>query len=92
MRETPVLKIIGLLEKNGAQVSYSDPYVPEFVHNERTYKSIEINPETLRNSDLVIIATDHGKFDYDLVYKYSPLILDTRNALKNIRDPKIFRL
>jgi UDP-N-acetyl-D-glucosamine dehydrogenase len=92
MRETPVLKIIRLLEKNGAQVSYSDPYVPKFVHNEKTYKSVEINTETLRNSDLVIITTDHGKFDYNLIYKYSPLILDTRNALKNIRDPRIFRL
>jgi UDP-N-acetyl-D-glucosamine dehydrogenase len=92
MRETPVLKIIGLLEKNGAQVFYSDPYVPEFVHNERTYKSVEINSETLRSFDLVIIATDHEKFDYHLIYKYSPLILDTRNALKNIRDPRIFRL
>ncbi len=92
MRETPVLKIIGLLEKNGARVSYSDPYVPEFAHNGKNYKSKRITPETLQSFDLVIITTDHGKFDYNLIYKYSPLILDTRNALKNIRDPKIFRL
>jgi UDP-N-acetyl-D-glucosamine dehydrogenase len=92
MRESPVLKIISLLEKSGAKVSYSDPYIPEFIHNGKTYKSIEINDENLKNSDIVIITTDHEKFDYELIYKYSPLILDTRNALKNIKDPKVHKL
>ncbi|MDN5332060.1 MAG: UDP-N-acetyl-D-glucosamine dehydrogenase [Tepidanaerobacteraceae bacterium] len=92
MRESPVLKIIGLLEKNGAKVTYSDPYVPEFAHNEKLYKSVEINAETLQSSDLVMITTDHEKFDYELIYRRSPAILDTRNALKDIKDPKIFKL
>ncbi|MCF6096384.1 nucleotide sugar dehydrogenase [Thermovorax subterraneus] len=92
MRESPVLKMIGLLEKSGAKVTYSDPYVPEFIHNGKLYKSVEINNENLQSSDLVMITTDHEKFDYELIYRYSPLILDTRNALRNIKDPKIFKL
>ncbi|MCG0274838.1 MAG: nucleotide sugar dehydrogenase [Thermosediminibacteraceae bacterium] len=92
IRESPVLKIIGLLEKNGAKIAYSDPYVLEFVYNGKHYKSVEINNTTLQSSDLVMITTDHEKFDYELIYRYSPLILDTRNALRNIKDPKIYKL
>jgi len=92
IRESPVLKIMGLLEKNGAEVAYSDPYVPEFVYNGKHYKSVELNKTILQSSDLVMITTDHEKFDYDFIYGYSPLILDTRNALRNIKDPKIFKL
>jgi len=92
MRESPVLKIIGLLEKSGANVSYSDPYVPEFVHNEKLYRSVELNEDILKSSDLVMITTDHGKFDYELIYRCSSAILDTRNALKDIKDSKIFKL
>lgn len=92
IRESPVLKIISLLEKNGAKVAYSDPYVPEFVYNGKHYKSVDINDTTLQSGDLVMITTDHEKFDYELIYRYSPLILDTRNAFRNIKDPKIFKL
>lgn len=92
MRESPVLKIISMLERNGVQVSYSDPYVSEFIHDGKIYKSEQVNPAILRNSDLVIVATDHEKFDYELIHEHSPLILDTRNALKNIKSQKIFKL
>ncbi|MFQ6083048.1 MAG: nucleotide sugar dehydrogenase [Candidatus Aminicenantia bacterium] len=88
-RESPSLKIIDLLIKNGAKVSYHDPYVPES-HGHRKYphlklKSVELNRETLKKADCVIIATDHSVFDYQWLVKNSSLIIDTRNAIKEKR-------
>ncbi|MGB9975633.1 nucleotide sugar dehydrogenase [Thermovenabulum sp.] len=92
MRETPVLKIIEELENYKADIEVSDPYIKEFKHKEKTYKSVEITEELLKQKDLVIITTDHTNFDYELILKSSNLILDTRNAYKGKENPKIYKL
>ena len=85
MRESPSLVILNNLEKLGAQLSYSDPHVPKFP-NLRKYSfnlnSIEISQERLSSFDIVVLATDHDLFDYDLILKHSKLIVDTRGKYR----------
>ncbi len=88
-RESPSLKIISLFQKKGAKVSYNDPYVPHVIGH-REYpglelKSVPLTKALLKKSDAVVIATDHTAYDYDLIVKSAPLVIDTRNAIKRPR-------
>jgi UDP-N-acetyl-D-glucosamine dehydrogenase len=89
LRESPALDIIELLERRGASVTYSDPYVPEFSHAHLSLKSIAPEEAT---ADCAVIVTDHKVFDYPAIVKRFPLIVDTRNALKGMNDERIVRL
>lgn len=88
-RESPSLKIISLLQKKGAIVSYNDPYVPQsFGHRDYPglkLKSVRLSEEKLKEFDAVVIATDHSRYDYDWIVKNSFLVIDTRNAIKKRR-------
>jgi UDP-N-acetyl-D-glucosamine dehydrogenase len=92
LRESPALTIIELLQKDGAQVSYHDPYFP-FIGKGRKYdlqmKRTEL--ENLGQYDCVLIVTDHSDYDYCRIVQESKLVVDTRNATKGIQDPKIVR-
>ncbi|MDD3653311.1 MAG: nucleotide sugar dehydrogenase [Desulfotomaculaceae bacterium] len=91
VRETPALKIINNLQKNQAEVVYHDPYVPEFqVAGEHgsCIKSIDLNEEELARADCILIITDHSCFDYQWIADHARLILDTRNATKNVQRGK----
>jgi UDP-N-acetyl-D-glucosamine dehydrogenase len=92
LRESPALTIIELLQKEGAQVSYNDPYIP-FVGKGRKYnlqmKSTDL--QNLREYDYVLIVTDHSSYDYAKIVDQAQLIVDTRNATKAITNPKIVR-
>ncbi|MBS4024182.1 MAG: nucleotide sugar dehydrogenase [Clostridia bacterium] len=68
-RESPVLKIIELLEKRGANVIYSDPMIPAFKYKVISYEGVELTREKLENTDIVVITTDHTDFDYVPVTK-----------------------
>jgi len=85
-RESPSLKIISLLEKQGARVSYNDPFVQETTkHREYpglSLKSVALTKKRLQTSDAVIIATDHSVYDYEWIVKNSSLVIDTRNVIK----------
>jgi UDP-N-acetyl-D-glucosamine dehydrogenase len=89
LRESPALDIIELLERRGATVSYSDPYVPEFTHAHLHLTSIEPRDAS---ADCAVIVTDHKVFDYPAIVTGFPLIVDTRNALKGMTDDRIVRL
>lgn len=81
MRESPSVIIMEKLQKLGAHVSYSDPHVPTFPQMREHHfnlSSVTINPENLENYDSVILATDHDKFDYDMIKQHSKLIIDCR--------------
>ena len=86
-RESPALKIIELLLKKGAEVVYNDPHVPE-TSGHRNYdfamKSEDLTEELLCSVDVVIIATDHTAYDYEWIVEHSRLVVDTRNATKNV--------
>ena len=88
-RESPSLKLIELLKGRGAEVSYHDPYVP-VCRGHRHYpdlelKSVPMTDEFLRSVDCVLIATDHSNVDYGRVVALAPLVVDTRNAAKNVQ-------
>jgi UDP-N-acetyl-D-glucosamine dehydrogenase len=90
MRESPALDILLLLAKRGGKLSYSDPHVPVLRLDALV---LEASPEeAAADADCVVIITDHTAFDYDALVNRSSLIVDSRNALKNRKSPKIVRL
>jgi UDP-N-acetyl-D-glucosamine dehydrogenase len=92
LRESPALTIFELLQKEGAEVSYNDPYFP-FVGRGRKYDlQMKCAPLTkLEEYDCVVIVTDHSDYDYARIVRESKLVVDTRNATKGIESPKIIR-
>ena len=91
VRESPGLDIWHLLRQRGAEVTYSDPYVPSVSFDGAKMTSIDLN-KAAAEADCCVIVTDHVKFDYPSLIKSAKLIVDTRNALKKFDDPKIIRL
>ncbi|MBB3870144.1 nucleotide sugar dehydrogenase [Parageobacillus toebii NBRC 107807] len=87
VRESPVLKILELLEQHGAEFTVVDPYVPSFRACNRVIETVELTPELLQQSDVVLVTTDHSNFDYEMIAQNSPVIFDTRNALKDVEKP-----
>jgi UDP-N-acetyl-D-glucosamine dehydrogenase len=93
VRESPALDIIHLLEKRGAAVSYSDPFVPRLRADNILSKDMtSVDPlMAAAAADCVVIVTDHGAFDYRCLVERARLIVDTRNALKGLTSDKIVR-
>jgi len=83
-RESPAIEIMRLLAEKGAEVSYIDPYVPTLEIDIEKYCSLELNPATLEQFDCAAIVADHSCFDYDMIVKHSKLVVDTRNATRNV--------
>jgi UDP-N-acetyl-D-glucosamine dehydrogenase len=90
LRESPALTIIELLQKDGAEVSYHDPYFP-FIGRGRKYdlqmKCAEL--KDLGKYDCVLIVTDHSDYDYGQIVDEAELVVDTRNATRGIKSGKI---
>ena len=84
-RESPAIRVIDILENNGAKVSYFDPYVFEYVEKGHTHQGLKLlTEEILKKADLVIVTTAHTNVDYFLVQKYAQFVFDTKNAMKHI--------
>lgn len=100
-RESAAYDIIPNLMRKGAQVDYYDPFVKELIIGENNYlinncepikmASINYNPETLKNYDLVLILTDHSNIDYGQLAQNANLVADTRNAIKSRAHKNVFR-
>ena len=90
LRESPSLTIIELLQKDGVQVSYNDPYFPTVGKGRKYDLQMKCAPlENLGQYDCVLIITDHSDYDYAAIVRESQLVVDTRNATRNIKSPKI---
>jgi UDP-N-acetyl-D-glucosamine dehydrogenase len=92
LRESPALTIIELLQKEGAQVAYNDPYFP-MIGKGRHY-DLQMKCSTLENLgqyDCVLIVTDHSDYDYNRIVQESRLVVDTRNATRGIQSPRVVR-
>src|ERR1700758_644171 len=90
LRESPALTIIELLQKDGAQVSYNDPYFP-FIGKGRHY-DLQMKCADLKDLgqyDCVVIVTDHSDYDYGRIVQEAKLVVDTRNATRGIQSDKI---
>jgi UDP-N-acetyl-D-glucosamine dehydrogenase len=95
IRESPAVEIISILKDKGAKVDYNDPYIPSFSgmrhYPELSMKSVPLTEKKLIQYDCAVIVTDHSTYDYHLIVKNSSLVVDTRNATKNITNKKIIK-
>ena len=84
LRESLTFELIRLLMEKGSQVDYHDFYIPH-LHKTRKYdfdlQSIKL--DTINTYDLVILATDHDKYDYEFLQTNAQIIVDTRGRLNN---------
>jgi UDP-N-acetyl-D-glucosamine dehydrogenase len=83
MRESPSVELMEILREKGALVDYSDPHLPVFPRMREHYfdlTSVELTPSNIASYDVVLLATAHGAFDYELIRQYAPLIVDTRGV------------
>jgi len=88
VRESPVLPILNQLEEAGADWIVADPHVKTFKLSETVSETATLDVELLENADLVLLATDHSSFDYEMIATHSPVLFDTRNAFKNVTKPE----
>ncbi|NQT21653.1 MAG: nucleotide sugar dehydrogenase [Planctomycetes bacterium] len=87
IRESPSLKILELLEREGAVIGYHDPHIPAFPDLRDSHlrlESVKLDEQTLREQDCVVIVTDHSAYDYEWIVEHADLIVDTRNATAHI--------
>lgn len=91
VRESPALDVLRILEQKGAEVSYHDPLVPELDMDGSEYRSKSLT-EALATTDCVVILTDHSCFKVEEIVAEAPLVIDTRNATKQIQSEKIIKI
>ncbi|GMW03965.1 MAG: nucleotide sugar dehydrogenase [Candidatus Hydrogenedentota bacterium] len=87
MRESPSVHLVELLEQYGAEVSYNDPYIPtipKLRKHDIQMDSVELTPESLASFDCVLVATHHSAYNMDFVVKHANLVVDTRNATREV--------
>ena len=87
-RESPSFELLELLSSRGGVMSYNDPHIPELPQMRHwdvpEMSSSALTEEYLSAQDCVLIATDHSAYDYDFIVRHSRLVIDTRNATKNV--------
>lgn len=86
-RESPAIHVIEEFEKEGANVVFFDPYIPEYKEGGVVKKGEpSLTKELIKSADLVVITASHTNVDYDLVQRNAIAIFDTKNALKDLKD------
>jgi UDP-N-acetyl-D-glucosamine dehydrogenase len=87
-RESPAFRLIELLTERAAAISYNDPHIPRLPSMRRyrvpALESHELTPEFLAAQDCILIVTDHSAYDYDFIVRHAKLVVDTRNATRNV--------
>ncbi len=96
MRESPSLKLIEILREKGAEVDYSDSYIP-VLPKTRKYNydmnSVELTQDNIAKYDVILLSTDHDDYDYKFIADNAQLIVDTRNAFakRGVKSENIFK-
>jgi UDP-N-acetyl-D-glucosamine dehydrogenase len=86
-RESPALKIMEVLENDGAFVDYHDPHVPMlYDHRGMQRRSVELTPDALEQADCTLIVTNHSAIDWEAVVLHSQVVVDTRNATHAVKS------
>jgi UDP-N-acetyl-D-glucosamine dehydrogenase len=90
LRESPSLKLLELLTDRGAALDYNDPYFPALFkmrhYDFSNMRSVNLTPENLASYDCVLIATDHSSYDYEALVRDAKLVVDTRNATRQVKQ------
>jgi UDP-N-acetyl-D-glucosamine dehydrogenase len=89
LRESPALQIMEIIQSRGGRVSFHDPYIPEILPTRehqalQGMRSVPFDEGTVSKFDAALITTDHGNVDYASLVSWSRLVVDTRNATKNV--------
>lgn len=86
-RESPAIRVIENLQKEGADTVFYDPYIPKFREHGKVYEGEkELTAELVESADLVIITASHSNVDYEFVKRHAKAIFDTKNVTKNLQD------
>lgn len=86
-RESPALKVIECLKREGANVDYYDPYIPQYKYQGAVYEGIDqFNEQVVAGYDLVMVTAGHTNVDYDMVQKNAKFVFDTKNVMKNVAN------
>ena len=86
IRHSPAVKVMELLLQDGARnIHYNDPYVSRVTVEGQQFRSVPLTKQELKNTDCVLITTDHSVYDYNFIVRTAKLVIDTRNATKNVR-------
>jgi len=94
-RESPALLVMEQVARKGANVIFHDPYIPEVTDDHgHTWVGVQLTDEILEKADCVVFTTNHACFDVDRIVEKAQLVVDTRNAIKqvHIEDEKVFKL
>ncbi len=92
LRESPALKVMELLQDEGSELSYNDPYFPKLGKGRKYDYQLSSTPlEDLGRFDCVVIITDHSDYDFARIVNEAQMVVDTRNATRGISSPKIVR-
>jgi UDP-N-acetyl-D-glucosamine dehydrogenase len=88
-RESPGFELMELLIEKGAEVTYNDPHIARLPTMRRypqlkQLESQSLSADYLAAQDCVLIATDHGAYDYEIIVRHAQLVIDTRNATRNV--------
>ncbi|MBI5867076.1 MAG: nucleotide sugar dehydrogenase [candidate division Zixibacteria bacterium] len=84
VRESPSLDVIRLLQVRGAKVSYADPHVAAVRMDDTIMEAVPLSDAALKSADSVVILTDHTTYDYQHICATSRMVMDCRNATKNV--------
>jgi len=84
VRESPALDVIRLLEGDGAEVDYHDPYVPRLEEDGKVWQGKALTEELITSVDVAVIITNHTDVDHARVFELAPIVVDTRNATKGL--------
>lgn len=84
-RESPATKVMELLQKEGASLTYADPFTPSLVINGKQYKAIDVSTEQLAQCDCALILTAHSAFDYEMIVQHAPVVFDTRFGTRHVQ-------
>lgn len=86
-RESPALNVIDILKERGAVTDFYDPWIPKYKRNGELHEGIsEINADIIKGYDLILVATAHDAYDYEMIRKNAAAIFDTRNAFKDVEE------
>ncbi|MFN8059588.1 MAG: nucleotide sugar dehydrogenase [Vicinamibacterales bacterium] len=91
-RESPAIDVAQLLQRRGAIVRYSDPFVPSIDHGDFAMTAVSVEQAFADGFDCAVITTNHKAFDYAEIARKSPLVFDTRNAFKGVSASHVHRL
>ena len=86
-RESPAIDVIEILQREGANIDFFDPYIPKFRAHGKEYVGIaDISPEVISSYDIVFVAAAHTNVDYDMIEQNAQAIFDSKNAMKDVKN------